>query len=336
MGRLPLAAAAALLLAGCAVTGGRFAAVEENDVFNLGEALDTDQDYTQGAMGAWTSMAADTPAAARDVAAAIPFFGEGAPVHLGLVLGQEIYTPRDLTRAVPDPDDRPYAGWLHAGVALQVPVLDADPERRRDRVDHLQADLGVIGPAARGEDAQNTVHRILDIPEARGWDHQLENEPGFLATWETRWRWAAGGTPGRYGWDFLPRVRARAGNVRVDGTVGADARIGWSLPRDFGPMAVDSHGLGPGGREDPPWIALIGGVEVRGVVHDIFLEGNTFEDGGPGVTPYPFVIASRLGVTGGFGPLSVTFLQTWNSPDFREDPRYHQVTTILIAWTWRF
>lgn len=329
------AAVAALAAAGCGLRGGRLALLEENDVLNLGDGLGVDRDYTQGGALALTLADADTPEWAGAAAEAVPLFAGGAPVHLGLLLGQEIYTPKHILRPVPFPDDRPYAGWLHAGIALQSPVLDGDPERRRDRLDHLQIDLGVVGPASLAEPSQNAAHGILEIPKARGWDTQLGNEPGLLATWESRWRVAAGGLGAGWGWDLLPRLQARAGNVRVDATAGATARVGWNLPRDFGPMPVDSHGLTAGSGPPRPWVAFSAGADGRGVLHDVFLDGSTWGDGAS-VTPRGFVHTATLGIAAGRGPLSASFSQVLVSPEFRERPRHHRYSRVLLSWAWFF
>ena len=338
MGRAhaPIVVAAVGLLAGCSLHGGRFTAVEENDVFNVGQGLDTDRDYTQGARGAFTMTDEDTPGWARAAGEAIPFFGdEGAPIHLALLIGQEIWTPEDLATPLLVPDDRPYAAWLHGGLALQSPILDPDPNRRRDRVDRVQLDLGVVGPAARGELAQNFFHELFVIPEANGWDNQIPNEFGFLATWETRWRLGAGSLGGRWGWDLLPRVRARAGNVRVDASGGVLARAGVNLGRDFGPMEVDATGLVRGAAPPPAWFAVHLGVEGNGIFHDITLDGSSGADS-HSVDRIPWNFGSVAGVAAGAGPLTLLFEQHFVSPRFKERRRFHGYATLSLSWAWYF
>jgi len=337
---MPRAALAALLLAalalpGCALRGGRLAVTEENDVFNLGDGLQTDRDYTQGGAAALTLSAEDTPAWARDAAAAIPLFRKDAEVHLAVLLGQEIYNPAAIYTPRFLPGDRPYAGWLYGGLALQGRALDGDEARRRDRLDTLEADLGVVGPASLAEPAQNFFHHAFDIEEARGWDHALGNEPAFQAAGERRWRALRGDLGGGLGAEAIPLVRARAGTVHLDGAAGALGRVGWNLPRDFGPMTVDGTGLAKDAPRPAPWVYLHGGGEARGVVHDLFLEGGTFRRG-HSVTATDLVHDATLGLAAGWGAFSASFSQTWRSPEFREDRRFHRFSTILVAWTWWF
>ncbi len=325
----------ASLSAACGLRGGRVAVLEENDVANIGDGLDTDRDYTQGGFAALTLSAEDTPDWARDAAAAVPLFRGATEIHLGLLLGQEMYTPEDLFARRPNPDDRPYAGWLYAGLALEGRTLDTNAERRRDRRDLLELDLGVVGNASLAEPSQALSHRILGIDEAEGWDNQLENEPAIQAAWERRWRALRGDCGGGWSAEAIPLVRVRAGTVRLDAAAGGLARFGWNVPRDFGPTTVDGTGLGKDASRPSPWAYLHGGGEARGVVHDLFLEGGTFEDG-PSVSATDLVHDATAGIAAGWGPLSAGFSQTWRSPEFRERRRYHRFSTILVAWTWWF
>ncbi len=330
-----LVALSALAAAGCGLSGGRLTALEENDTFDLGKGLGTDRDYTQGAVLAATMTDADTPGWARAAARAVPLFAKDSPVHLGALVGQEIYTPANLARTRPIPDDRPYAAWLYAGLALQCPVLDGDPERRRDRVDDLETDLGVLGHSAYGETTQNAVHRAYGVQEAEGWSHQVGSEVGVLVSWETRWRVAAGRIGGDWGWDLLPRARVRVGNVRTDAGLGAEARVGWNLPRDFGLMPVDSYGLSKGFHAPRPWAAVHARFEGRAVAHDVFLGGDVYADS-PSVTPEPFPYGSAAGLALGYGAFSATFEQHWLSPEFRERSRHHRYGTLVVSWAWYF
>ena len=327
--------AVALAAAGCGLHGGRVAILEENDVANLGDGLDVDRDYTQGGLAALTLSAEDTPGWAREAAEALPLFRKGGEVRLGILIGQEMYTPEDLAIHAPIPDDRPYGGWLHVGLALEGRALDADADRRRDRRDLLEVDLGVVGPASLAEPSQDVAHRILEIPGAEGWDNQLKNEPALQAAWERRWRLLRGGLGGDWSAEALPIARARAGTVRVDAAAGALGRIGWNVPRDFGPTPVDGTGLAKGAPRARPSAYLFAGGEARGVVHDLFVEGGTFR-GGPSATATNFVHDATAGIAAGWGNLSAEFAMTWRSPEFRERRRYHQFSTVLVAWTWWF
>src|SRR4029450_10644145 len=122
-----------------------------------------------------------------------------------LSLGQSIFTPADTDLFPPPADDRPYAGWLYAGVTLLQ-----DSARRT--LDPLELQLGVIGPAALGRQVQNDWHQFIDISEAEGWSEQLKNEPGIVLSYERKWRVSLVGD-GTTGIDVIPELGGSLGNI---------------------------------------------------------------------------------------------------------------------------
>src|SRR6185312_3958873 len=149
-----LFALAALLAPGAAAPAladetGRLTTIEENDLF---APANRDDHYTQGARLGYLSgdVAAGATLAPPNLWG---FFPGGREVsrHWELSVEQDIFTPRNKRLQNPDPRDRPYAAWAHLGFGW---IQDTDHER----LDHLGFELGVIGPAAQGEQAQNRVH----------------------------------------------------------------------------------------------------------------------------------------------------------------------------------
>ena len=85
-----------------------------------------------------------------------------------VAIGQRIYTPTNTDSKIPDPTDRPYAGWLYGMADVRLPTAGT--------IDHLTVSLGVVGPSSLGRPAQNTVHRVLGEHRAEGWDSQIGSE----------------------------------------------------------------------------------------------------------------------------------------------------------------
>jgi len=102
-------------------------------------------------------------------------------VHVGLFLGQNIYTPRVITESRPQPFDRPWAAWLYVGGVAQS-VLD-------NRLQTVELDIGMVGPAALGKLVQTELHSLFNADEPRGWGNQLRNEPGVLLAYLEKWRY---------------------------------------------------------------------------------------------------------------------------------------------------
>ncbi len=86
-------------------------------------------------------------------------------------VGQDIYTQNIRTQTEPNPNDRPVAGllWLQAGRSLRQSTSRAD----------LRLELGVTGPAALGEQTQDTIHSILGVAQVPLWQNQLRPRLGL-------------------------------------------------------------------------------------------------------------------------------------------------------------
>lgn len=252
--------------------------VAENDLFGSTR----DRHYTHGSKVSWLWPHSWTPEFAHEVADFLPMFPEGGSLRVALSAGQNIFTPDDIRNPAPPEDTRPYAGWLYTGVGII--------SEKGDRLDSLDLNIGIVGPASLAERTQKTWHDFIGSPEPLGWGTQLENEPGFVLTYERQWRslfefseknvGLLGVWPG-LGIDVTPHVGGAIGNVLTYGAAGATLRFGEDLRNDLsGPPRIRPS-LPGSGHFDPVdllgWY-LFAGVEGRVVARNIFLDGNTFED----------------------------------------------------------
>ena len=93
----------------------------ENDLFS-----GTDEYYTNAVQITWLSSDlsqyeddARLPKWSMPVIKAIPFSGDPKSLHnVGIIFGQQIYTPSDTQTTTVFENDRPYAGFLYGGLAL--------------------------------------------------------------------------------------------------------------------------------------------------------------------------------------------------------------------------
>ncbi len=239
----------------------------ENDVLGLD---DSDMHYTNGMQLSWQMDPHRVPGWLSRWAGRSIFFDPETPVHFKLALGQNLYTPEDIQEAELIPEDRPYAGWLHGDFTL---LGCAD-----NSMNILELSVGVVGPSAGGKGFQKWFHELIDSPDPLGWDNQLHDELALLVGFERRWRNII--ELGFLGLEIdpAPHFDVALGNVFTYGAVGANLRLGKGLVGDFGPPR-----LRPGPPGSRSFTAINGltwyffaGVEGRAMLHNIFLDGNTF------------------------------------------------------------
>jgi hypothetical protein len=271
--RMFFAAVALALAAGGAFAetpAARLASITwENDFF-----AGYDRHYTNGVQAAFLVGRDSLPTVLRE----LPPVSWSRDPDVVFAVGQRIYTPTDTLAAVPDPLDRPYAGWLYAMLDVQTASGTV--------VDHLTTSIGMVGPAAGARHTQNAAHRLFGKDVAHGWSSQIGNEPTFMLGFERAWRDVASGRLGENRFDLALRAGGAVGNALTYASAGAVVRYGRNLPSD---LPVTHISLGPPrdgyrGASDFGWYAWAG-VDARAVGRNIFLDG-TGED--PGVDRRPF------------------------------------------------
>lgn len=294
-----------------------FSITEENDMFDLfGD--NSDRYYTQGLK--ITVLAPDLTFGILKGLLREHAGMENPTVRTTAGVGQHIYTPEDLLIPVPDPHDRPYAGWAYLSAAAFA--------HEGDDLYSLEAQLGAIGPSAHAGEAQNKVHRIIEAAESLGWDHQLKDEPGFNLYAEHRRLLWKSSSPHEGMMEIIGVRTLAVGTVEASVGGGLIGRIGYNLQQDFGPQRLRPGSAGAdffdGGGDS---FYFFGGVHVRGVAHDVFLDGNVFKDS-PSVNKKPIVPEFTAGVTWNTGrllrvpftgmrlPLRVSYAHVWQGEQF--------------------
>ncbi|MBV1931298.1 MAG: lipid A deacylase LpxR family protein [Porticoccaceae bacterium] len=313
----------------------------ENDLFG-----ETDQNYTNGVRMSWVSP--DTasyyddpefPAWVRAVNRKLRFFngdGENLEHNLVISLGQLMYTPSDIQATELVADERPYAGYLYAGFAYHT--------RSEDQLDTVEINLGVVGPAAQGEEAQDFIHDLRGFDKFQGWDNQLKNEPAVTLLYEHKRRLFRSPflEDGRFQHDFIGHSGISLGNVATYVNFGGEYRIGWDLPNDFGTSAVRSGGdnSAPGRgdiRRHSRSAAIYGlhgfiSVDARLVAQDIFLDGNSFRDS-HGVNKEKEVADVSSGISFLTGRWKMSFAWVIRTREFKEQPHHHKYGSFSVSYT---
>jgi hypothetical protein len=200
-------------------------------------------------------------------------------------------------------------------------------------VDTVELTLGLVGPDARGEAVQEFVHGIVGADEPRGWDHQLDNEPGLNVAWERRWPERIDGELGSSRWRLMPHAGIALGNIYTYGAAGATlqwfpAGQPWQAPPQRVRPALPGSGFFYAEDSGLQWSAFLG-VELRAMARNIFLDGNTFESS-PSVDKQDLVLDAAGGLAMSFERLRVAYTLNWRSREFhgQDDPTLFGAITV--------
>lgn len=242
----------------------------ENDLFG-----GTDRNYSNGLRLERMASEERTFGILKSAARLLPGIGVDNRVRQGVALSHVIYTPEDISLDTPDPNDRPYAGWLN--ISLTGVAQDEDTQST------VQVNIGVIGPSSAAEFVQTNWHDLINGVEPRGWDSQLRDEPGIEVIGQRQEHIGSYKLPFDLRSDVAVHGGLALGNVRTYANAGAMVRLGFgadSLQHDFSPPRI-RPALSGGGVYTPDdgfGAYLFAGVDARAIARDIFLDGNTFRD----------------------------------------------------------
>ncbi|MGV3756345.1 MAG: lipid A deacylase LpxR family protein [Verrucomicrobiota bacterium] len=279
--------------------GPSFTIIEENDLF-----MDTDRHYTQGIRLSYLTgdkrIAEQNPDGEqfleRSGRSLLAWGYDPKSYRIGYEVGQNMYTPRDISIPGNQPNDRPYAGWLYFGLNLQR--RGETTQGGTPTMENLSLLAGIIGPWSVAKEAQIWVHELRGFDLPQGWHHQLKNEPAIALRYQRFWLYRFGPRY-KFNLDIIPDVGFSAGNPLTAAQIGGTIRAGWNIPDDFGVQHGDALSIvagGPSPTRESHWGAYVyAGAAGRAVAYNTFIDGNMFRNG-PGVTREPLVADLRIGV----------------------------------------
>ncbi|MDE2183881.1 MAG: lipid A deacylase LpxR family protein [Alphaproteobacteria bacterium] len=299
---------------------GIFSVLFENDVF-----YDTDRDYTNGVEFAYTTPPHDDADTVVDIARILPIFADTGRVRTNYALGQNIFTPADTQLFAPPPNERPYAGYLYGAVGLL--------EENDTRLDQLQLQLGVVGPASLAADAQKWVHSILGQAKPQGWHAQLRDEPALNIQYERSLKVIPPQSLLGLVLDIEPHWGLEAGTVYDYVNIGAMVRFGFNLPEDFGPLRIDPSLPGSSFFEATGDFSayVFAGVDGRAVARNIFLDGNTWR-ASPSVVKKNLVGDLELGAAVTFERARLTFTHVFRSREYATQTSSDQFGAVSLSF----
>lgn len=311
----------------------------ENDIF-----ANTDDYYTNGVRMSWVSPdlrtyseAGTVPVLVYKLSNYLPFIHDPAMQrNVVLSIGQNMYTPENIDVKVPDPHDRPYAGWLYFSVAFH--------NKTERWLDVMELNIGVVGSWSLAGPTQTLVHKTLGIHTPQGWDYQVPNEPAVNLVWERKIRFIRLGDAYGPGADAFVHFGGSLGTLYTYAEGGALARVGWHVPTDFGVSTIRLAGdvSAPVVDDDPRlratgrWgIALFTGIEGRAVLRDGTLDGPLFSHYDRSVDKYPFVADFTLGASITFHRWKLAYAEVARSKEFHGQTQdWHEFGSVTLSTTY--
>ena len=188
------------------------------------------------------------------------------------ILGQQFYTPDDITIPTLIPFDRPYAGWLYMGGAWRSSTYNSLTE--------TDFYLGVTGRASLSEPVQTFWHKLVGAAEPRGWSNQIGGRLGVVASHNRRRAFEALTGSGLRWFELVPYAGGTVGNIIVDAQAGARLRLGYNLSRDWRQLGISprvSTRSARRARTDPPGFEfyLVLDSQARALPYNAFIDAAT-------------------------------------------------------------
>jgi lipid A 3-O-deacylase len=153
---------------------------------------------------------------------------EDSIVRIGYGIGQNMFTPGDLTAEIPLEGGQPYAGTLTYSLSWQ--------SFNRYSARNFQITIGVMGEEAFAKEVQKFVHNdMCRADDPKGWDTQRETTPLINIGYRYSFLLARTGQyTNDWGGQLIMDSSASVGNLDTSLELGLELRCGWNILEGFG------------------------------------------------------------------------------------------------------
>lgn len=271
-------------------------------------------------------------------------------------IGQNLYTPAEITEEDRMIGDRPYGGWLYIEARTEARTRSAGSGIgwSQGRQWTVGGNLGVVGPWSMADTIQRWWHEsvVTSAPRPEGWEHQISNRPAVMAFGNVKQRFVdigAGPALGRQRTqtriaDLSAELGGSIGNVLTAAHVGGMLRAGYNVGDDFGPTQIGpAPAVPPPGAEEipsdragsppiqprPNW-ALYGftAVEGRGVLYNVFLDAEAERHR---IERTPLVADFSVGAALRICRFILNYRMVLRSPEFQSHEGMHRFHAISLG-----
>jgi lipid A 3-O-deacylase len=310
----------------------------ENDTF-----AGTDRHYTSGVRLTWISPDLShfrehqpLPEWSQPLIKRLPFINKPGYHHaVYFSIGQKICTPEDITRSDLIEEDRPYAGLAYLAIGFQ--------SKNNRRMETLEFDVGIIGPHSYAGDVQTEFHEWIDSPIPRGWDNQLDDEAVAAVVYMHKIKLIQSGLGNGFNYDLIPQVGGGLGNLKTYANAGAQFRIGWNLPNDFGTFLIrpSCECNVPIDERDPRFfpryhrfgVNVFIALDLNAILYDIFLDGNTFKES-HSVDKEFYTANIMAGFSLIVSRFKMSYAYVYQTKEFKNQQKGNVFGTITISFTY--
>ena len=265
---------------------------EENDLFDFFHK--NDNQYTQGA-----NISYVRPYVASNGCLEREIYG----------MSQKIYTPNNTSANYFQPNDRPYCATLTGVYELWTKGSLFDSETVRQTYE-----MGVMGPEAMGEEAQNGVHSLLSKmgrpnDPAMGWQYQMKNEPVVNYYHERYATMYDAKDDAKWEFNVEAIYGGTAGTEFVNSFVGTKVMFGYNLPQYKVLGGIYPKEMSNGAIESKTSWFYYGFLQCKDivVVRDATLGQSDWYGQESGIQPYPMVGEFLGGVVVGWDWISLSY-----------------------------
>ncbi len=237
-------------------------------------------------------------------------------------IGHKMWTPSDISQDTPQPNERPYAGYLRS----EVSYISLTPQQAQ----RFKFMLGTTGENAFSEEMQKFVHSITKSDEPNGWAYQVENKVVGSVGYISHFNLIRQNFTPSTEFEISNISEFNLGNYRSDASTGFMVRWGQDLANNFGSAQISIENpfkAGMIGASNYGWF-VFGGVEGRYRFNDITIEGNRPLEQLEHTASYYAVnlehwqAAAVVGAAWYSRHFGFTFTTTANTAEYKQDPKF--------------